>query len=87
MTLGGGGLKRSRLFTPRPQKFKELTYERREAGFMVLRVEPCHVPSPEGSLHWKVKEADVGVGLETHVPDNLAVSSARLILQEKVVFK
>jgi hypothetical protein len=46
------------LFTLRPLKFRESAYERREAGFMVLIVEPCHVPSPKGSLYWKVKEAD-----------------------------
>jgi hypothetical protein len=50
---------------------------------VVLAVEPCLVPSLEGSLHRKVKEAGVRVGLETRAPDNLAVSSAWLIFQEK----
>jgi hypothetical protein len=50
---------------------------------MVLVVEPRHEPSPKGSLHWEVKEAGVRVGLETHTSDNLAVSGARLVFQEK----
>jgi hypothetical protein len=50
---------------------------------MVLTVEPRLMPSPKGSLHWEVKEADVRADLETHTSDNLAVSGARLIFQEK----
>jgi hypothetical protein len=78
-----GVLKRSRFFTPRPLKFKESAYKRKEAGFMVLVVEPCLVPSPKGSRHWKVKEAGARAGLETHAPDNLVVSGTRLVFQEK----
>jgi hypothetical protein len=36
-----GEFKRSRFFTPPPLKFREPTYKRREAGFVVLIVEPC----------------------------------------------
>jgi hypothetical protein len=68
-------------------KFRESAYERREAGFMVLAVEPCHVPSLKGSFHRKVKEASVRVGLETHSSDNLAVSDAQLVFQEKVILE
>jgi hypothetical protein len=82
-----GEFKRSRLFTPGPLKFRESDYKRREAGFVVLTVEPCPVPSRKGGLHRKVKKADARVGLETHAPDNLAVSGTRLIFQEKVVFE
>jgi hypothetical protein len=78
-----GEFKRGRFFTPRPLKFREPTYKRREVGFMVLTVEPCHVPSPKGSLHQKVKEASARVGLETHAPDNLTVSVTWLVFQEK----
>jgi hypothetical protein len=35
-----GEVKRARFFTPRPLKFREMTYKRREVGFMVLIVEP-----------------------------------------------
>jgi hypothetical protein len=45
------------------------------------------VPSPKGSLHQKVKEAGMRTGLETHAPDNLAVSDTWLVFQEKVVLK
>jgi hypothetical protein len=48
---------------------------------MVLIVEPRPVPSPKGSLHRKVKEANTWLGLETHDPDNLAVSGTRLVFQ------
>jgi hypothetical protein len=74
-----GEFKRSRFFTPRPLKFRELAYERREAGFVVLTVEPCPMPSSKGSLHQDVNEASVKAGLETHSPDNLAFSDTRLI--------
>jgi hypothetical protein len=82
-----GEFKRNRFFTPRPLKVRELAYERREAEFMVLVVEPRPVPSPKGSLHRKVKEADTRAGLETHAPNNLAVSGTRLVLQEKVILE
>jgi hypothetical protein len=54
---------------------------------MVLIVEPCPVPSPNGGLHREVKQANVRAGLETHTSDNLVVSSARLIFQEKVTLE
>jgi hypothetical protein len=82
-----GEFKRSRFFTPRPLKFRESAYKRREAGFMVLTAEPHHVPSSKVSLHRKVKEADMRAGLETHAPNNLAVSGTRLVLQEKVILE
>jgi hypothetical protein len=82
-----GEFKRSSLFTPWPLKFRESACKRREARFVVLIVEPCPMPSPKGSLHWEVKEASVRAGLEAHTPDNLAVSSAWLIFQEKVILE
>jgi hypothetical protein len=78
-----GELKRARFFTARPLKFRELAYKRSEAGFMVLTVEPHPMPSPRGSLHRKVMEASVRAGLETHAPDDHAVSGTRLVFQEK----
>jgi hypothetical protein len=82
-----GEFKRSRFFTPRPLKLRESNYERREARFVVLTVEPRSMPTPKRSLHRKVKEASARVGLETHTSDNLAVSSAQLVFQEKVIFE
>jgi hypothetical protein len=82
-----GEIKRSRFFTPRPLKFRESAYKRREAGFMFLIVEPRYVPSPKVSLHRKVMEADTRAGLETHTPNNLVVSGTRLVLQEKVILE
>jgi hypothetical protein len=78
-----GEFKRSRLFTLGPLKFRESAYERREVGSMLLALEPCLVPSPKGSLHMKVKEVGTRAGLETHALDNLEVSDAQLIFQEK----
>jgi hypothetical protein len=68
-------------------KFKESAYKRREAGFMVLIVEPRPVPSPKGSLQRKVKESSARAGLETHALDNLAVSGTRLLFQEKIILE
>jgi hypothetical protein len=78
---------RGRFFTPRPLKFRELAYKRREAGFMVLTVEPHPVPSLKRSFHRKVEEAGERAGLETHTLDNLAISSTRLVFQEKVILE
>jgi hypothetical protein len=82
-----GEFKRGRFFTPRPLKFRELAYKRREAGFMVLAVEPCVKPSLKGSLHQKVMEVGTRAGWETHTPDNLAVSGTHLVFQEKVILE
>jgi hypothetical protein len=46
-----GEFKGGRFFTPRPLKFREPAYKRREVGFMVLTVEPLDVPSLKGSHH------------------------------------
>jgi hypothetical protein len=54
---------------------------------MVLTVEPRPVPPLKESLHRKVKEARARVGLKAHVPDNLVVSSTRLVFQEKVILE
>jgi hypothetical protein len=43
--------KMGQFFTPRPLKFRELAYKRREARFVVLTVEPRLMPSLKGSLH------------------------------------
>jgi hypothetical protein len=82
-----GEFKRSRFFTPCPLKFRKSAYKRREAGFVVLAVEPHPMSSPKGSLHWKVKKASAMAGLETHALDNLAVRGTRLVFQEKVVLE
>jgi hypothetical protein len=54
---------------------------------MVLAIEPRPMPSPKASSHWKVKEVGTRAGLETHPSDNLAVSGARLVFQEDVIFE
>jgi hypothetical protein len=82
-----GELKWGRFFTPQPLKFREPAYKRREVGFMILTVEPHHVPSSKKSLHQKVKEASTRASLETHTPDNLAVTGTRLVFQEKVILE
>jgi hypothetical protein len=82
-----GKFERIRFLTPRPLKFRKSAYKKREARFMVLTVEPCPVLSPKGSLHRKVKEAGVRVGLESHAPNSLTVSSAQLVFQEEVILE
>jgi hypothetical protein len=42
---GMGEFDSSQLFVPTPLIFKESTYERKEAWFMVFTVEPSHVPT------------------------------------------
>jgi hypothetical protein len=54
---------------------------------VVLAVAPHLMPSPKGSLHRKVEEAGVSVGVETHALDNLAVSGAQLVFQEKIILE
>jgi hypothetical protein len=80
-----GELKWGRFFTPRPLKFKAPANKRREAGFVILAVEPCPVQSPKVCLHRKVQEAGAWAGLETHATDNLAISDTLLVFQEKVI--
>jgi hypothetical protein len=77
---------RSRLFTPSPLVFRELVYEGREAGFLVLTIEPGPMISLKRSFHREFKKAASRVSLETHIPDNLLVSGTRLIFQEEVIF-
>jgi hypothetical protein len=47
---------RSRLFTPGSLEHGESAYEGGEVGFVVLAVEPCSVPSPEGIFQGKIKK-------------------------------
>jgi hypothetical protein len=58
-------------------ELRESTYKRREARFVVLRIKPGPMPSPERSLQRKVEEASTRVRLKTHTPNNLSVSSTR----------
>jgi hypothetical protein len=46
----------SRLFTPSSMELGELAYKGGEARFMVLKVEPCSVPSPERMFQGKIKK-------------------------------
>jgi hypothetical protein len=41
----------------------------------------------ESCYNRDVKEADTRVGLETHTSDNLAISGAQLVFQEKVILE
>jgi hypothetical protein len=70
------------LFTPSSLELVESANKRRWARFMVLAVEPCPMPSPQGSFQGKVQKADAGVGLKTYAPNDFPVYGARLILQE-----
>jgi hypothetical protein len=71
-----GEFKRSRLFAPRPLKFRESAYERREVGFIVLAVEPHSVPSTKGSLHGKFMEASARASLlETYTSLTLRLAA------------
>jgi hypothetical protein len=43
------------VFTPCSLELKESAYKGREARLMVLTIKPCPMPSPNRSLHRKVK--------------------------------
>jgi hypothetical protein len=53
----------SRLFTPSSLELEESAYEGGEAGFMVLAVEPCSVPSPKRIFQGKIKKTSTRVSL------------------------
>jgi hypothetical protein len=69
----------SRLFAPSSLELGEPAYKWREVGLMVLAIEPCSVPSLERSFQRKVEEASTRAGLKTYSPNNLPVSSTRLV--------
>jgi hypothetical protein len=75
------------LFIPGSLEVGESANKRGETGFMVLVVEPCAMPSPQGSFQRKVQKAGVRVGLKTYAPNDFSVCGTRLILQEKLVFE
>jgi hypothetical protein len=86
----GGNLRElewSWLFTPSSLELMEPAYKWKEAGFMVLTIEPCSVPSLERSFQRKVKEANAWAGLKTYSPNNLLVTGTRLVFQEEVFFE
>jgi hypothetical protein len=72
------------LFTSSSLKFRELlAYKGRQARFMILAIEPGLMPSPKISLQKKVEEISTRAGLKTYTPNNLSVSGARSVFQEK----
>jgi hypothetical protein len=54
---------RSRLFTPISMELGKSAYKGREAGFMVLTVEPCALPSPDRIFQGEIKKTSMRVGL------------------------
>jgi hypothetical protein len=65
----------------------ESAYKGREARFMVLAIKSDPMPSLERSLQREVEEACTRAGLKTYTPNNLLVSGARLVFQEKIVLE
>jgi hypothetical protein len=66
---------------------KESTNKRREARFMILKIKPSLVPSPERSFHGEVKEAATRASFETNTLDDLSVIGAWLVFQEKLILE
>jgi hypothetical protein len=58
-----GSFEWSRLFTPGSLELEELGYEGGEAEFVVLTVEPCSVPSPDGVFLGKIKKTSTRANL------------------------
>jgi hypothetical protein len=77
----------SRLFAPSSPEFREPAYEWREARFMVLKIEPCLLPSPMRGFQGKIQEASTRASLKTYTPNDLSVGCTRLILQEEIIFE
>jgi hypothetical protein len=82
-----GELSGDRFFVPCPLELREMTYEWREAGFMVFTVEPSPVPSTERRLHLKTNKTTIRTSLKTNAIDNLSVDGAGLVFQEDVIFE
>jgi hypothetical protein len=78
---------RGRLFTPSSIELRKLAYEGREAGFMVLTVEPCSVPSSERIFQGEIKKTSTRAGLKAYASYNFSICCARLVFQEEVVFE
>jgi hypothetical protein len=75
------------LFTPSSLELGESTNKRREARFMVLAIESCPMPSPQGSFQGKVQNIGARVGLKTYAPNDFSVCGTRLILQEELILE
>jgi hypothetical protein len=75
-----GELEWSQLFAPSSLELGELAYERREAGFMVLAIDPFLVPSQKRGFQGNVEEASARVSLKTYAPNDLLVGGTQLIL-------
>jgi hypothetical protein len=75
-----GELEWSRLFAPSSLELGQAAYERWEAGFVVLAIEPCPMPSSKKGFQGKIEEASARVSLKTYAPNNLSVGSTQLIL-------
>jgi hypothetical protein len=89
-----GKLEWSRLFASSIVELEESAHEGREAGFMILTIEPCPVPSLKRGFQGRIEEASTRAGLETYTPNNLPVhgtrqvlQEARLVHQEEVIFE
>jgi hypothetical protein len=54
---------------------------------MIFVVKPRFMTSLKGGLHRKIKEVTARVSLDAYTTDNLPLSSARLILQEEILFE
>jgi hypothetical protein len=65
----------------------ESAYKEREARFMVLAIEPSPMPSSERNLQRNIEKTSTRAGLKTYTPNNLSVSGAQLVFQEKIVLE
>jgi hypothetical protein len=75
------------LFTPSFLELGESTNKREEARFMVLTIEPCPMPSLQGSFQGKVKKAGAKAGLKTYAPNDFPICGTRLIFEEKIILE
>jgi hypothetical protein len=81
--INQGSLLRSfeqgRLLTPSSLELRKSAYKGRKAGFMVLTVKPCSVPSPNRFFQGQIKKASTRVGLKTYTTYNFSVGCTWLV--------
>jgi hypothetical protein len=76
-----------RFFNPCHVIFRKAADDRGKTELVVLAVKPLLVPALEGRFQGEIKEITMQAGQDVVAADNLALSCARLVFQEKVMLE
>jgi hypothetical protein len=82
-----GEFEGSRFFMPSTLELEKATNEWGKVGFMVFTIKPGHVPPPEGSFHWEIDKATVGVSLKANTTDNFLIGGIGRVFQKEIIFE